>query len=383
MINHSSKDICVTHTDDYEQDKVTAAIKRHFELLGVKERLKPDMKVLLKPNLLMKRRPEEATTTHPSVVLGVIECLMECGITAITIADSPGGPYTRAALSGIYNTCGMKSVVGKSGVSLNLGCDTFERKFENGVVVKSFTLIKPVEEADFIIDIAKLKSHAMTTLSGGVKNLFGTVPGLMKPEFHWRFPDKRNFCEMLVDLCETVSPDLTIIDTIVSMEGDGPSGGTPKSTGMLISGYNPYNIDVTLCQVTGIPDESVFTIVASQQRGFAVKSFSELSVIGDELLIYPDFKKPKVKSHCFTDRLPASLKFMKPAADKLLTARPVIIKKKCIGCGKCAESCPAHTISFVEKKAVINYSACIKCFCCHEMCPVKAIAIKRTKVFDL
>lgn len=375
--------ISVTSTKSYDKTEVTAAVRRHFELLKLDKIIKPQMKVLLKPNLLMKRKPEEITTTHPAVVGGIIACLQELGVTDITIADSPGGPYTKVALSGIYEASGMNAIAEEYHVKLNFDFKSFEKTVDDSVMVKSFTLINPVKNADFIIDIAKLKTHAMTTLSGGVKNMFGTVPGLMKPEFHWRFPEKDNFCNMLLDLCTTVKPDLTFVDAIVSMEGNGPSGGTPKNTGMLLASYSPYNMDVALCKVIGAKTADVPTVTNAISRKLCVEDFSMLSVVGDVMNCFHDYKMPEGKSLGFYDALPIFLaKPLKPFIERFLTSKPVIQKRKCIGCGKCAESCPANTIAILEKKAVIDYSNCIKCFCCHEMCPVKAIEIKRLKLFD-
>jgi uncharacterized protein (DUF362 family) len=84
------------------------------------------------------------------------------------------------------------------------------------------------------VDVAKLKTHAMTGLSGAVKNMFGAIPGLLKPEMHCRFPQKEDFSAMLVDLCEAVRPSVCFVDAIVGMEGNGPSGGTPRFVGRLL-----------------------------------------------------------------------------------------------------------------------------------------------------
>lgn len=84
-----------------------------------------------------------------------------------------------------------------------------------------------------VIDIAKLKTHGMMGYSGAVKNLFGVVPGLLKPELQ-PLPGKEPFAEMLVDLCEYVHPDFSIIDAIDAMEGDGPTGGQKRFVGALV-----------------------------------------------------------------------------------------------------------------------------------------------------
>lgn len=377
-------EISVTTNKTYNKDEIISSVRRHFDLLSLNELIKPQMRVLIKPNLLLKRKPEEATTTHPLLIGGIIASLKELGVTDITIADSPGGPYTSGALSGIYEASGMKAIAEEYSVKLNFDFSSFERATQNGVMVKSFTLIRPVEHADFIINAAKLKTHAMTMLSGGVKNIFGTVPGLMKPEFHWRFPEKEGFCNMLLDLCETVKPNVTFVDAIVSMEGNGPSGGTPKCTQMLIASKSPYNLDVALCKVMGLDTNNVATVKSSIERELSVKLFSELNIIGDKLNCFDDFKIPKAKSFGFYDAMPKFLvKPLTPIIEKYFVSKPVIVNKKCIGCGKCKESCPAETIEILKKKAVIDYSKCIKCFCCHEMCPVKAIEIKRLKLFNL
>jgi len=375
--------ISITNTKTYEQEEVTKSIREHFKLLGLHQEIKPEMRILLKPNLLMKRTPEEITTTHPSVIIGIIICLKELGVTDITLADSPGGPYTKQALKGIYSATGMTKLTQDYDIKLNSDFGSFERKCENGLQVKRFTLINPVKDADYIIDIAKLKTHSMTTISGGVKNLFGTVPGLLKPEFHFRFPDKNDFANMLIDLCETVNPNVTFVDAIISMEGDGPSGGEPRETELILASKCPYSLDVCLCHIVDLPVENVPMVANSIKRGLCKGDISEMNLIGDPLPKFADFKKPNVTGIEFLQKAPPFLrKLLTPVANRLLTSKPVIVKKGCIGCGKCAESCPAHTIDIVNKKAVIAYKDCIKCFCCHEMCPVKAIDIKRFRLFD-
>ena len=76
-------------------------------------------------------------------------------------------------------------------------------------------------------------------------------------------------------------------------------------------------------------------------------------------------------------------KFLRPAAKKILTPIPKIRESDCVGCGRCAQSCPQHTIQIVKHVAKINYQDCIRCYCCHEMCPERAIDIKRFSLFKL
>ncbi|MBC8611538.1 DUF362 domain-containing protein [Massilimaliae timonensis] len=374
--------ITVTHTPTYELKQVQRDVAFHLEQFHIAGRITPEMRVLIKPNLLMKRRPEEFTTTHPSLVEAVICYLKEAGIHNITVADSPGGLYTAQALKGIYDVSGMTEVCQRQQVNLNFTTDSREVRREENKLVKSFPLIQPVCEADFIIDIAKLKTHAMTGLSGAVKNLFGCIPGLTKPEFHWRFPEKELFGDMLIDLCETVRPGFALVDGVHAMEGDGPSGGDKRELHMIAASDHLYDLDLFLCHVIGADPQKICMVKSAIDRRLCCGDLQKLDIIGDVPQAKP-FAIPQDKGVDFMGQVPAPLRGVtKKFVNRFFTSRPVIRKRDCIGCGKCAQSCPAKTIRIQDKKAVISYQRCIHCFCCHEMCPVKAIDIKRTKLFD-
>ncbi len=373
--------VSAVKTRDYSLKTLVPAVERHMQALAVYERLKPGMKVLLKPNLLMRRAPQTATTTHNLLLEAVILSLKKHGVTDITIADSPGGPYTPQHLRGVYKASGMEETAERTKVNLNLDCGYAEVPAA-GEMVRSFELIHPVVNADFIIDMPKLKTHCMTELSCGVKNLFGTVPGLKKPEFHYRFPDPKDFTNLLIDLCETVKPDLVICDAVESMEGDGPSGGTPRYTGMTFASFSPYAMDLVAADFIGIPAQKVFTITHAVRRKLSPASVKEIPILNDGYTPVKGFRQASAKKVNFGNFLPKPLQgFYEKRLQPLLTSRPVIVKKGCIGCGKCAESCPAHTIKIVGHKAVIDYDHCIRCYCCHEMCPQKTIRLSRFFLF--
>ena len=376
--------ISVQHTSSYDLETVQAAVDRHFFLLGLDALVPREGKITIKPNLLMKRRPEDGTTTHPALVEAVIRHIQGISRAKITIADSPGGPYTRQALEGIYRASGMEETARRTGVSLNLDTGNVHVPQPEGRVCKGFDLIVPIAEADFVISVCKLKSHCMTGLSGGVKNLFGCIPGLTKPEFHWRYPEERDFCGMLLDLCETVKPGITFVDAVVSMEGDGPSSGELRETGMTLCGTSAYELDLVLTKVIGRKPEDIPLVDCARERGLCPASADEVPLCGDALRTFPDFRMPRTKTVDFISSIPRPLRgICQPIIRRYLTPRPKVLRDKCVGCGKCAESCPAHTIAIVEKKACIDRTKCIQCYCCHEMCPIHAIQVKRSRFLKL
>ncbi len=100
-------DIAALYTNHYDETEVYRQVSALLDALHVPDDVKPGMKVVLKLNLLTGRAPEYCVTTHPSVVRAVALYLREHGITDITAADSPGGPFTVEALTSIYKACRM------------------------------------------------------------------------------------------------------------------------------------------------------------------------------------------------------------------------------------------------------------------------------------
>ena len=170
--------VALVQAQQYDPALIDRAVERLLELLNIPGEWFCGKRVLIKPNLLMRRQPQEATTTHPLLIKSLADWLYRAKAAQVIIADSPGGLYTPAALRGIYQTCGMQQAAEQSGAVLNfdVGYQTVAAK--DACICREFNLIHPVVQADLILSVGKLKTHCMTGLSGGVKNLFGCIPGL-------------------------------------------------------------------------------------------------------------------------------------------------------------------------------------------------------------
>jgi uncharacterized protein (DUF362 family)/NAD-dependent dihydropyrimidine dehydrogenase PreA subunit len=374
--------VSVLKCDLYEAEHLRAVIRRHFDNLGgISKYVKQGTKVLLKVNLLMAKTPEKAVTTHPAFVKALAQEIIAAG-GSVTIADSPGGPYTMALLNSVYRQSWMDKVAQAVGASLNTDLTADDISREENKICHSFHFIKPYFDCDLLISVAKLKTHTMAAYSGAVKNLFGLIPGLEKPEFHLRYPDKWMFGKMLIDLCETAKPALSFVDGIIAHEGNGPSGGTPLQVGLTFAAVNPHALDLVAADAIGLKPSDVITVAAAVERGLCPRSPKEVELVGESLeaIRVRGFKLADTRSSDFIKLMPASVK---NAVSKIFSPRPQITRATCIGCGKCAESCPMKTIHVTENKAQIDYNKCIKCFCCQEMCPVKSIKIRRNAFFRI
>ena len=144
--------VSIYKTETYDPAIVEEAVRFHFDALELSRFIRAGQKIVVKPNLIMKRDPGDAVTTHPALVEAVIRRLQAMGVQDITIAESPGGPYAIPLLQSLYQTCGMTEVAQRTGAVLNF--DTSSRQLDgNGQVTRHFTVIHPIADADLIINI--------------------------------------------------------------------------------------------------------------------------------------------------------------------------------------------------------------------------------------
>lgn len=372
--------VSIVKCEDYDIEKVKNAIRQSIDYLGgITSFVKPGDRVLLKVNLLIRRKPEKVTTTHPSLAQALAELVIEAGGIPV-IGDSPGGYhfYTRNTLEAVYETCGMKEAAEKSGAELNYNTEMIDVQYPQGKIMKSIKTIRPVLEVDKIISLPKIKTHAMTVYSGAVKNLFGIIPGSYKAEYHLRFEDTDDFADLLIDICEFAKPVLTVMDAVIGMEGYGPTNGTPKKVGLILSSASPYALDVAAANIIGLGSEQVPTIRKSAERGLCTYNVNDIEIIGEgiESVRVPDFKKPtiKVEFNFYNILLP---KFVTKWLNGIIKPNPRFKYDTCKSCGMCAKACPPKAIHMKEGKPVVDMNKCIRCFCCHELCNYNAVDIKR------
>ncbi|NLA87094.1 MAG: DUF362 domain-containing protein [Clostridiales bacterium] len=362
--------VSVLRTEKYDPAVLRSMVDRHFEALDIENDLRTGMRVTIKPNLLAARHPEQVATTHPAVIGAVVSWLRDRGIEKITIADSPGGVYSRGNLKSVYDSGGYLAL--KDMAELNFDTGYQSVLCPEGFTNKSFNIINPIRNADYIINIAKLKTHGLTTVTGGVKNLFGVIPGLQKPEWHFKYPNIDDFSRMLIELALMVKPQVTLIDAVETMEGNGPLNGRPRHMGLTLCSRDIFAQDYQAAKLMGI--SSADAPILRQALKMGLLQPEDIHVTGDDATpAEPPYTFPesihKNKNHNFLLRSIGAL------ISRVYCAVPKIDVEKCGGCGKCAESCPMKLITITDKKAGMSTKKCISCFCCQEMCPFDAIRI--------
>ncbi|NYT06626.1 MAG: DUF362 domain-containing protein, partial [Methanomicrobiales archaeon] len=285
-------------------------------------------RVLLKLNLLAAKAPEDAVTTHPALVREVIKRVQDCG-AEVLVGDSPGGRNTPAKYRALLKKTGILDVIESSGARAVYFDDPVTTvASEKARTFKKFTVTSVVHDVDAVIALPKCKTHQFTTYTGAVKLLYGYIPGVRKAEYHLHAGrDVAWFAELLLDLCKTFPPALTIMDAVVGMDGPGPQSGTPRPIGLILAGTNAPAIDFVATQVLGLDPASVPTVRIAAERGYGPASLGEVTVHGP----HPDtvrvegFVPPVIRT--MDRRLPPVIV---PVLDRLLATRPAVDTGRCV-----------------------------------------------------
>lgn len=425
-MNEKSK-VIVLSCDSYEEERIYTLLKRGLkELGGVGALINKEEKILLKPNLLKKAEVEKAVITHPVVVGAFARILRQEGYENIVLADSCGHGTTKQVIQGT----GMDTYLEKYQIPAIDYTKGVHVENPDGVQAKEFILPKELLEADCVISLSKMKTHALERITGAVKNSYGFIYGKNKAIGHTKYPSADSFARMLIDLNQYVKPRLYIMDGITAMEGNGPGSGDPTAMNVILMSTDPVALDSVFARLVYLKPEMVPTNYHGEKMGLGnckeanievvvVKENSQISVERDfgneeqknnkitvakkqcenadisadenqsdiniscniipmEALIEqygnPHFNvdRTKVRSNIWTKLAKALNIFQK---------KPYIEPDKCVRCGICVNSCPVpgKAVDFRNGKnhpPVYDYKKCIRCFCCQEMCPKKAIKVK-------
>lgn len=254
--------VSLIRAESYQIETLSASLETLLEPLGgMGAFVKPGDRVLLKPNLLTGSRPTKECVTRGEMVYCVAKMVQAVGGKPF-MGDSPAF----GSAKGVAEANGYLPLLEQ----LNIPIVEFNGKRYQTVSeeLNHLRLSKQAMEADVVINLPKIKSHAQLTMTMGVKNLFGCVPGKMKAWWHMEAgKDANHFGLMLVETARAIAPDLTIVDGIIGHEGNGPSGGEPRELGVLAASADVFACDRALIEIVNVDPNIIPTITASQRLG--------------------------------------------------------------------------------------------------------------------
>ncbi|MBU1044651.1 MAG: DUF362 domain-containing protein [Candidatus Omnitrophica bacterium] len=356
--------VSIIRCADYEVNALYQSVKQSVDAIGgIDKFIKKGQSVLLKPNFLKIARPEEAVITHPEFIRAVIR-LVKTVTDKIFIGDSPGG---LVKAEDIYEQCGIKQVAQEENAELV--------RFDKIKQIEGIPFARIKDEVDVVISLPKLKTHNLTTLTCAIKNVFGLVPGLYKVHCHKKAPNFQVFAKELVRIYSMAIPDLSIIDGVLAMQGEGPSGGDPYKLGLVIASADAVAADAVVSKIIGLDPFSVPSIKIAHDRKLGQGDLNNIQVIGESIakVLVNDFALPEIMG---IYKIP---NFLLKSILRFIPLMLTIDAKKCNNCLMCVKICPQKTIEQLNLKVKINPKKCILCLCCSEMCPNNAIYLRFLK----
>jgi uncharacterized protein (DUF362 family)/NAD-dependent dihydropyrimidine dehydrogenase PreA subunit len=369
--------VIIQECKDYVLQDIMEKINDGIDKLGGWDLfVKPGDTVLLKANLIGPKTSDTAAVTHSEFVRAITKILKERGCN-VWIGDSSGG-----AIAGIaptaqsFKVSGYEKVANEEGALIkNFDKEGVVEVEPKGKFKEKMFLAKPLFEADVVINLPKLKTHSANVYTGAVKNLFGCIPGLRKATYHKMAPDKEDFGDIIADIHQATKFSLHIMDSITSMEGEGPTAGSVYKSNKILISTDPLALDAVALNMLGLTVDDVPIIIAAKKRNLGQWNLEDIIIEGDYDSI------PKLNNF----KLPKVLKSSKQKSNKAVVkvidffkTVPEIDTNKCKKCNMCVESCPMQAIDRATKK--IDYSKCIECMCCHELCLHKAVRLKKNNI---
>ena len=360
------------------QSSIRESVRKAIDLVGgMHSVVKGENKVVIKPNFFGPRSASNGATTNLTVVREIVEEVIECGGYPI-IAE---GPFRFYDANVVFQKLGVKNLAKNLGIELvNLNAaEAVEKNVPGGKALKRIKISKLVLDADVLINVPKIKTHHLTTVTLGMKNMKGVLPGREKQKSHIY-----GIHQSIVDINKVIRSDLIVVDGTVAMEGMGPTFGHPVKFGIVVAGKNVVDVDVVCCKLMGLDPMQVKHLRLACKNGLCSQN---VKTVGDSIetvrrrFLFPRESKPYLYAHSIAEKIDPivykiSGKNIFPYLSGLFGKRPRIDLKKCTKCGICEKMCILSPPAINSQTGKIDYHRCVDCLLCMEHCPRNAISVK-------
>lgn len=370
------------------------------EIFNIYQYLLPkskDVGILLKPNLNANMNALTGNTTDLRLIAAIIEELKTRGYKNITIGEGTNSGYYRNNISVIsrLKVDELAKYYGIKVIDLNYSKPVYI-DFENGVKAG---IAKECHDADFIINMPKLKTHFEVGMSVCLKNLMGCLVGQEnKKKTH------KNLALNILHINEHIKPHLHIVDGLIAMEGLGPTRGTPVKLDLVIVGTDPYLIDLICAKIAKFDYKKVRTLNIAEEIGKLTAEHHSFVNSLDIKRYEREFAPPKAgflasfihnpnrQKHFLSVRNTKLFNYLcsTKIAGKILYVTGLrqdlfiddemkceglnIDWNKCTRCAKCDDYCPIG-IRLPDDIIKVD-NGCIHCLYCFMVCPEKAVIFK-------
>jgi len=360
------------------ENSIRKSVREAIDLIGgMCSVVKAKNKVVIKPNFFGPRLASKGATTNLTIVQEITEMVIECGAYP-TIAE---GPFRFYDANVVFRKLGVKKLAENLGIGLvNLNeAEAVEKDIQDGKALNRIKIPKIVLDADVLINVPKMKTHHLTTVTLGMKNMKGILPGEEKQKSHIH-----GIHQSIVDINKAIRSDLVVVDGTVAMEGMGPTFGDPVKLGIVVAGKNVVDVDMVCCGIMGVDPVEVKHLRLACKEGLCSEN---VEIVGDPIeavrrtFQFPRESKAYLYAHSIAEKLDkivykTSGRNIFPILSGLFGKKPRINPKKCIECGICEEVCIVSPPAINCRTGKIDYRHCIDCLLCMEQCPRNAIKVR-------
>lgn len=206
-------------------------------------------RVMIKLNLCLLKGHETGATVNPQVAKALAEWILEnYNVETIFLAEADA---THLSADMAFQILGWHDFFKDSPrIKLfNLSLDATTKV--TGHYLSDLKMSKTMMEVNFLISLAKLKTHTQQKITGIMKNQFGAIPYKYKIVYH------PQLTQAIYDATAARVPDLNIIDGLIAMEGNGPTNGIPRRTKLLIASNDSVATDHCCARLMGFNPMSV------------------------------------------------------------------------------------------------------------------------------
>ncbi len=282
--------------------------------------------ILLKPNVLTVDDHGSAVTS-PDVCVATADFLTSHGVNEIILAEGT----TNAKVKPIdtfkaFKNHGYKDYEAKWKM-IDLNYDepgTWFKIYSPGLDYEVELGIAETVVRNRTISVAKLKTHDVLGITLCLKNMMGSIcaarnaetgevittgpkskaymhgyglksPGKLTVEQNTG-PSKIALAVNLVRLAKQIKPDLSVIDGIDAMEGDGPLLGTRKELGLVLASADSLAADIVGSVIAGINPKHTGYLHVSGLRGFGEHRLEKIEIVGEKI---DEVKSPFKVHHLF------------------------------------------------------------------------------------
>lgn len=239
---------------------------------GMKQFVKPNQTVVIKPNIGWDSAPERAANTNPDLVARIVEHCKRAGAKAVYVFDNTCAEGVRC-----YKMSGIEDAVKSAGGTMVSGRSEgyyHDVTLPKSKKLKTAKVHELILESDVFINVPILKNHGGSTLSVAMKNMMGVV-------WDREFWHRNDLHQCIADFAAFRKPDLNIVDAYRVMKRNGPRGVSVADVATMkyqIIAKDIVAIDAAAAKVFGIDPKQVKHISLAEQLGAGSSNIDAMKV---------------------------------------------------------------------------------------------------------